>query len=450
MTSTDAGEKDATPVVEIKRLDPSVVNRTRQYPGLPRGTNVLVTAGGAVSAATVSLLKSAGCTVTVLGVARAASAPPNCTLVKGSALSRESCASAVAGQDVVVHAGRPSSPGAVAVAEATKNLLQAAAAASVKGFVYASSASVLFGGQDLKLISEDAPYPSRFADPPAAYIAEAEKAVLEANVDSSSGSSTMLTCSVRAAPSYGAADEEGEASSEDRLIPGLAFRARAGVRPVGDGNNAVDFVYAGNVAHALLLAAQSMLQASSATASTPPPPAVAGRAFHVTDMEPIPYGEFAARALSRLGYPDGAGGSGGMSVLLATALALLLRVLALVVSPVFEFRPALTALRVAEESAVRRLDTSRAREGLGYTPLWSQEEGLDITLHRATALRNPRAKLKHIGPFTAEEVARHSSEEDAWIIVDGKYFYCTRCAYTKRAAINIDVQEFSEIKRLER
>ncbi|CBN79010.1 hypothetical protein Esi_0165_0037 [Ectocarpus siliculosus] len=31
-----------------------------------------------------------------------------------------------------------------------------------------------------------------------------------------------------------------------------------------------------------------------------------------------------------------------------------------------------------------------------------------------------------------------------------QYFYCTRCAYTKRAAINIDVQEFSEIKRLER
>lgn len=124
--------------MEIKRLDPGVVNRTRDYPGLPRGTNVLVTAGGAVSAATVSLLESAGCTVTVLGVARAASAPPNCTLVEGSALSRESCASAVAGQDVVVHAGGPSSPGTAA--EATKNLLQAAAAASVKGFVYASSA----------------------------------------------------------------------------------------------------------------------------------------------------------------------------------------------------------------------------------------------------------------------------------------------------------------------
>lgn len=50
----------------------------------------------------------------------------------------------------------------------------------------------------------------------------------------------------------------------------------------------------------------------------------------------------------------------------------------------------------------------------------SMQEGLDIALHAAESLRNPRAKVKHIGPFTAADVARHSSEDDAWIIVDGK------------------------------
>lgn len=48
------------------------------------------------------------------------------------------------------------------------------------------------------------------------------------------------------------------------------------------------------------------------------------------------------------------------------------------------------------------------------------QEALDISLHAATALRNPGAKLKHVGPFTPAEVAPHSSEDDAWIIVNGK------------------------------
>lgn len=236
---------------------------------------------------------------------------------------------------------------------------------------------MVFDGQDLKTVSEDAPYPDRFADPCAASIAEAEKAVLAANA------ANLSTCSVRATSVYGPGEDRGPASAEvpaeeHLLIPELAWRAKTRARPVGDGKNVVDFVYAGNVAHALLLAAQALV--SSQTPGTAAA-AVAGRAFFVTDMEPVPFGEFAGRALSRLGYaaPSSAGGEpGGIPVLLATLLAFLLRVAALVVSPLFEFRPALTPLRVAEESAVRRFDTARASKDLGYAPLWSQEVGIRI------------------------------------------------------------------------
>ena len=183
----------------------------------------------------------------------------------------------------------------------------------------------------------------------------------------------MLTCSVRAAPVYGPGESE-------RLIPALAHRAKAGVRAIGDGENVVDFVYSGNVAHALILAAQSLLSsaqpaAAAVAAAAQTASGAAGRAFFVTDVEPVPYGEFAYRALSRLGYPapDSAGSAGAIPVSLALALAFLLRLVTLVVSPIFEFRPALTARRVAEESEVRRFDTSRAREELGYAPRWTQE-----------------------------------------------------------------------------
>lgn len=146
MPSTVADTNTSALVVEVKRLDPGLVNRTSDYPGLVKGTNVLVTTGGAVATATVSQLKSAGCKVTVLGTigsaATASTAEQDCVVVDGSVMSPDDCAKAVAGQAVVVHAGRPPTDAccAGALAQGTRNLLEAAAAAGVRAFVYGSSA----------------------------------------------------------------------------------------------------------------------------------------------------------------------------------------------------------------------------------------------------------------------------------------------------------------------
>lgn len=136
------GTNTPQPVVEIKRLDADVVNRANDYSNLAKGTNVLVTTGGGVSAATMSRLKLAGCTVTVLGaVGGAITAPADCILIEGGALNPEACGKAVKGQDVVVHAGRPrADDGPSALVQGTRNLLEAATAAGVKAFVYGSSA----------------------------------------------------------------------------------------------------------------------------------------------------------------------------------------------------------------------------------------------------------------------------------------------------------------------
>ena len=240
---------------------------------------------------------------------------------------------------------------------------------------------MVFDGQDLKEVSEDAPYANRFIDPVTAAVAEAEGAVLsashtvgsggeESDESGAGGGPVMLTCSIRAAPMYGPGQSE-------YLLPGLAARAKTADRPVGDGSNVVDFVFAGNVAHALLLAAQEILAPSGdgSDTSRSTGSVAAGRTFFVTDEEPVPFSDFAGRALNRLGYPgpDDTGSASGIPVAVAVILAFLLRVWAIVVSPFFEFRPTLTARRVAEESRTWRFDVSRARRELGYKPLWTQE-----------------------------------------------------------------------------
>lgn len=136
------------PVVEVKRIDPCLSSRIHEYPGLAKGTKVLVTTGGAIADYAISLLTAAGCVVTVLGSSphpsrvAARDAKPEITLVEGSVASPEACAKAVIGQDVVLYAGRPAtaSEACRSAHEGTRQLLSAAASAGVKAFIFASSA----------------------------------------------------------------------------------------------------------------------------------------------------------------------------------------------------------------------------------------------------------------------------------------------------------------------
>ena len=139
--------RTAVPVIEIRRLDPCVTSKPLTYPGLAKGTRVLVTTGGPIADYVMAIAQSAGCAVTVLGsspcsahpASRGANASPReYIVVEGSMTSPESCAKAVIGQELVLHAA--AAEASRNFLEGTKNLLSAAAAAGVKGFVLASSA----------------------------------------------------------------------------------------------------------------------------------------------------------------------------------------------------------------------------------------------------------------------------------------------------------------------
>lgn len=225
--------------------------------------------------------------------------------------------------------------------------------------------SVVFDGTQSNPMSEDTPYAKHFVDDLAAAMADAERAVLRAN-----NGDGMQTCSVRAAAIYGP-------ESSGHLVPGFASLAKMRARSVGDGTNVVESVYVGNVAHGLLLAAQGLRSTLPRHAGDSPDEnsGMAGRAVFVTDMEPVPFGEFASRALSRLGYraAGDADGAGTIPVALATLVAFLLRIVALVISPIVDYRPMLTRRRILEESSTQRFDMSPAVKVLGYSPLWSQD-----------------------------------------------------------------------------
>lgn len=224
---------------------------------------------------------------------------------------------------------------------------------------------MVFGGDDLVASSEDVPYPASHIDSVSAALAEAERAVLEANSKEavlSTGKPGMVTCSVRPATVYGPGD--------GYLVPGLVARVKKGASVIGNGSNLVDFVFAGNVAHALMLAAEKLGSSADNASARDRGNNPAGRALFVTDGEPIPYGEFARGVLAGLGYPYP---DAMLPLAVASFLAFVFRLLSIVLSPVMKYEPTLTARRVAEEGKTQRFDVSGARKMLGYNPLWSSQ-----------------------------------------------------------------------------
>ena len=232
--------------------------------------------------------------------------------------------------------------------QGTENIITACRDNSVGRLVYTSSPSVVFDGSDMEGVDESYPYPTHHPTPYTSTKAAAEQLALAAN------GAELRTIALRPHLIWGPRDSH--------IVPRIIAQARAGkLRLIGHGDNKVDTIYIDNAAQAHLLAADA-LETN---------PQAAGRAFFISQGEPIAIREIINGILAAAGLPPVtrhvphavAWLAGGLFELVYTLLGI-------------RSEPRMTHFLADELSSSHWFDISAARRELGYEPQISIEEGL--------------------------------------------------------------------------
>lgn len=230
----------------------------------------------------------------------------------------------------------------------TDNVIAACRVAGVPKLVFTSTPSVVHGGAGLAGVNESTPYPAHYEAHYPETKARAERAVLAAN------DATLSTVALRPHLIWGPGDPH--------LIPRVVARARAGkLRRVGADPVTVDVTYVDNAADAHLNAADRLA----------PGAACAGRAYFVTNGEPVELWDFLNRVLAVHGLPA------VTRVMPLWRAKLAGRVLEAVHTALrLPGEPPLTRFVASQLGTSHWYDIAAARRDLGYEPKVSVAEGL--------------------------------------------------------------------------
>ncbi len=271
--------------------------------------------------------------------------------VQADLRDRSAIIAACAGMDAVYHVGALSAPwGASADFQAinvggTENVI-AGCEQQAGRLVVVSSPSVLFNGRDQALLTDAAPYPTRFIS---TYSATKKLAEDRVNAAIRRGLPAVI---LRPKAIFGPGDTT--------LLPRLIDAARQGRLPqIGSGRNLVDLTYVENVVAALLLALEA--------------PAALGNTYTITNNEHAPLWDVIRTVLQRLGIPS-------KLRVVPLRLALLAAGLLELRAQLTRREPLLTRYSVAILARTQTYDISAARRDLGYTPPIALAEGIERTL----------------------------------------------------------------------
>ena len=184
-----------------------------------------------------------------------------------------------------------------------------------------------------------------------------ERIILEAN------SPLLMTASVRIFAVFG---EQPSLSvfPADNSIHGLTKYG------VGSGMNRIDFTYVGNVVHGAILAAIHLYPSSP----------VCGQAYNITNGEPVSFNWMLSTLVEELGCESP---RKRFPFCLMLGLAFLISILYSVLSICqLNFRTELTMSSVNAAGKDNYFSIEKSRAQLGYRPLYSLRQGLDLTIGR--------------------------------------------------------------------
>lgn len=247
----------------------------------------------------------------------------------------------------------------------TQSVIAACKASGVKRLVLTSSASVVYEGLDIKNGDETLPY----ASSPMDYYSETkilqEKVVLEAN----NPSEEFYTAAIRPHSIFGPGDVH--------MVPTLVKTARAGKTKfmIGNGENLVDFTYVDNVVHGHILAAEKLVA---------DPGSVGGKAFFITNDEPVPFWSVMTRFLVGLGYDAP---KYHLPYMLVYVIALIIQLICTLLKPLVDIDVTFTPMKVAIAGTYHYYSCERAKKLLGYKPIVSLDEAIQRTVDHFAHLR---------------------------------------------------------------
>lgn len=229
----------------------------------------------------------------------------------------------------------------------TENVIAACRRQGVQQLVYTSSPSVVFGGTDLEGVDESIPYPSRFTASYPETKAQAESLVLQTN------DTNLATVALRPHLIWGPGDTH--------IGPGLIERARQGkLTRLGKRENLVDITYIDNAVEAHLKALQHVSPGAAAS----------GRAFFISQGEPVPLWTFVTEILK----------AAGVSSVERTIPPRLGYFAGWICEGLFRVMPSLgeppiTRFLAEQMSTAHWFDISAARQYLDYRPVVETSEG---------------------------------------------------------------------------